>query len=273
MNYSDIMPSILFLVTNPPILPAIITATAGLFGVFIGSVITRKREEKKEFYIPIYTPVIQFIDVYMSFDKSNFQSYAKVLTMKKLVDQIKESTKYTPNNLEILHLLTGIFQFDVRDDAKGNVKQKSLIMFCEKYLEVFEQKMFRYNKYFYWNNEMLRMIRKCRYKCLIWNLLDDICANGLDADDAVQYLWFNEKQVSTRQIKNVIKLAKEYDSKINSIPEYSCRRESLKIQLKTLEDIIKLTEKVLFVDGQVAFKEKVNQGITELKNELNTNCK
>lgn len=60
----------------------------------------------------------------MSFDKSNFQSNAKELTMTKLVDQIKESTKYTPNNLEILHLLTDIFKFDVRDDAKGNVKQK-----------------------------------------------------------------------------------------------------------------------------------------------------
>ncbi|MFK4432196.1 hypothetical protein COM08_11980 [Bacillus wiedmannii] len=272
MNYSDIMPSILFLVTNPPILPAIITATAGLFGVFIGSVITRKREEKKEFYIPIYTPVIQFIDVYMSFDKSNFKSNTKVLTMRNLVDQIKESTKYTPNNLEILHLLTGIFQFDVRDDAKGNVKQKNLIMFCEKYLEVFEQKMFRYNKYLYRNNKMLRMIRICRYKCLIWNLLDDICVNGLDADDAAQYLWFNEKQVSTRQIKSVIKLAKEYDSKINNIPEYSCRRESLKIQLETLEGINRLTEKVLLVDGHDLFKEKINQGISNLKNELNASC-
>ncbi|MBH0346351.1 hypothetical protein BK731_16720 [Bacillus thuringiensis serovar muju] len=272
MIYSNIMLPILMIATTPSILPAIITATAGLFGVLIGSVIARKREEKKEFYIPIYTPVIQFIDVYMSFDKSNFQSDAKELTTKNLVDQIKESTKYTPNNLEILHLLTGIFQFDVRDDAKGNVKQKNLIMFCEKYLEVFEQKMFRYNKFFYWNNEMLRMIRICRYKCLIWNLLDDICVSGLDADDAAQYLWFNEKQVSTRQIKSVTKLAKEYDSKINSIPEYSCRRESLKIQLETLEGIIKLTEKALFVDGQDAFKEKVNQGINELKNELNTNC-
>ncbi|PEP80700.1 hypothetical protein CN581_14495 [Bacillus toyonensis] len=272
MIYSEIMPMMLLIATNPPILPAIITATAGLFGVLIGSMITRKREEKKEFYIPIYTPVIQFLDVYMSFDKSNFPLNAKKETMKKLVCQIRESTKYTPNNLEILQLLTGVFQFDVRDDVKGTVKQKNLIMFCEKYLEVFEQKMFRYKKYFYQNNEMLYMIRKCRYKCSVWVFLDEISVDGIDPDEVVQYLWFSQRKVSIREIKNVINLRKEYDAKIKGNSKYGCRKEFLIIKLESLEGILKQTQNALSVDGHDAFKERINQGVNNLKNELNVNC-